>query len=293
MRQLTMHELTITAFWFFCLLGLFCGYQDAYAQPALRFGIYPNKNPKVIRSLYQPVAELLSEATGRKVNLITAPNNTVFEERTLAGNYDLAVACVSCYFKLYDQAGYRAIVRGAPSFHGSVFVKKESPFTDPLQLRGKKVASIAKHSYAGHIFFPSYLDEHGEEGALQADYKILTKPNSVIYAVLNGTVDAGIVRLDLLKSAHFTKYKEQIRVLLLSQPIPHFPFIVPPDMDPQLVRQITEALTGMKLGDPAAKKLFKALKITSLEEVSEDDYKQFRNEYEKGQKMLLRQEKSR
>ena len=274
-----MRIFTQVVFFLFLLPQLACGQENVSQEDVLKFCIFPNKSPKVIFSMYNPLVKRLSEATGRTVKLVTAPDKKTFQERAMAGEYDMAVACVACYFQLRDKRGYRAIVRGKPSFRGGVIVKKDSSITDSAQLLGKKVAAMRRHSYAGYLFFRAYFAEHDVAEDVQPKYIFLDQLESVIYAVLSGQADACIVRLDALNASKLSRYKDQVRVILESVEIPQFPFIVSPDLDPHLTRLITGALTSLPADDPAAKKLFHLLNITSLRATSDADYEQFEQVY--------------
>ena len=250
----------------------------------LKFCVFPNKRPKIIYSMYAPLVKRLSEATGKTIKLVTAPDKQQFQGRAMAGEYDLAVACVACYFQLREK-GYKAIVRGEPSFRGGVIVKNGSVITDPLQLQGKKVAAMRQHSYAGYLFFRSYFTTHKVADGDQPQYLFLDQMESTIFAVLNGKADACIIRLDALRSSKLARYRKQLRVILESPPIPQFPFIVAPDIDPQVSKKIIETLTSLQADDPAVKKLFKTTRITSFQATSAADYRQFEQEYKKAVKM--------
>jgi len=274
-----MRIFTRVIFFLFLFPQLAFAQEKVSGEEALKFCIFPNKSPKIIFSMYNPLVRRLSEATGRTVQLVTAPDKQTFQERAMTGEYDMAVACVACYFQLRDKRGYRAIVRGEPSFRGGVIVKKESAITDPVQLQGQKIAAMRRHSYAGYLFFGAYLADHGVTYDSQPKYLFLDQLESVIYAVLNRQADACIVRLDALNSSKLSRYKDQLRVILESVEIPQFPFIVSPDLDPHLTRLITGALTSLTVDDPAVRKLFQVLKITSLQATSDADYEQFEQMY--------------
>lgn len=247
----------------------------------LKFCVYPSKSPKATVSMYRPLVQYLSEKIGREVLLVSSPDKETFIDRVMAGNYDLVVACVACYFELHDKAGYQAILRGEPSFHGALIVKKGRGFFDPLQLQGKKIAAIAQHSYAGYLFFQAYLRKQWITGEQQPQFNFLGTLDSVLYAVLNEQADAGLIRADILTLPKFERLAGQVEILLESRDIPHFPLIVAPGFDPVLRQQITAALTALNNSHPAAKKLFQSLNITSLAAVTDGDYDNFRREYVK------------
>jgi len=280
-----MYICTLMACFLLLIPQFACGQEKVSQEDVLKFCVFPNKSPKILYSMYNPLVKWMSEATGRTIKPVTAPDIKTFKERAMAGEYDMAVACISCYFQLRDKRGYRAIARGEPSFRAGVIVKKESPVTDPMQLQGKKVAVRDQQSYAGYLFFRVYLARHGVADAAQPEYLFLDQMESLVYAVLSGQADACVIRLDALNGPRLSKYKEQVRVILESPEIPQFPFIISSEFDPHLTRLITGALTSMQPDNPAAEKLFQVLNITSLHAVSDADYEQFEHEYKKAKEI--------
>ena len=60
------------------------------AQPtALEIGVLPNISARVLLTQYEPMRKYLERVLGRPVQISTAPNWKVFQERTLAREYDL------------------------------------------------------------------------------------------------------------------------------------------------------------------------------------------------------------
>ncbi len=265
-----------------CFFFLTLTVSSGRAHPPLKFCVYPSKSPKIIVSIFEPLAKLLSEATGHPVTLVTAPDRKTFQERALTGEYDLALACVACYFELHEKKGYVAIARGEPSFTGGLFVRKDSPVTQAEQLlQGKRIGAVKEYSYAGFLFWHAYLVENNLQTQSADPYVFLGNQDSVVYAILNHKIDAGFVRTDFLNNRKMQPLKSQLRLILKSPAIPHFPFIVSPDLDKNLVQQITESLTSLTADSAVGKKLFNSTKIDSIRAVSDSDYDSFKESYSK------------
>ncbi len=246
------------------------------ADKALRFGVFPYKSPKEMMKLFLPIARQLEEAIGRPVHLVTTPNAVTFNQRAIAGDYDLIWACNTCYLQIHAKAGYEVVARGYPSFQGGVIVRKDSHLSELSQLQGKKIAAIGKGSYAGYQFFANSMEVLGYTmpGAVKVSF--LRKLDSIVFSVVGRQYDAGIIRLDALASHRFARVRDQLTVIHTSTVIPQFPFAVNPGTDQELIAQIIEVLTGINNSTPQGKDILQKLKIKGIETCMDHDYDGFR-----------------
>lgn len=241
----------------------------------IRFGVFPYKSPRATFEAFAPIAKRIEAKTGKKVELVSAPDFETYIERGQEGDYDLALPCVTCFFKI-KEAGYQIIARGEPSFYGGVIVRKDSDITSLAQLKGRKIAAIGPHSYAGYIFLKVKLDEIGITEPDNVSIHFLHKVDSIIFSVLNKEYDAGVIRADQLDGEQFTAVRDNLRIVDLSPEIPQFPFVVKNDMTEESVRQIKEVLLGITPDDPAGKKLLESLRFDRIVPSQESDYEPFR-----------------
>ncbi len=278
---------TVVIFLCCCLLLPLSGraQEKASETDVLKFCVFPDKSARMLYSIYMPLVERLKTVTGKQIKLVTAPSKEEFQKRAMAGEYDMAVACVACYFLLREQ-GYEAVVQGSPSFRGAVIVKKESNFTTPMQLQGKKVAAMRKHSYAGYLFFHSYFLNHRLEHMALPQYLFQDQLDSSLLAVLNGQADACVVRLDALNSSKIAAHSEEFRIILRSIPIPQFPLLVAPGFNPQVKSKIVKTLVSLTADDPAVEKLFSTYRINSFVKTSDRAYQDFEKEYLKARRTI-------
>ncbi|MEW6593923.1 MAG: phosphate/phosphite/phosphonate ABC transporter substrate-binding protein [Thermodesulfobacteriota bacterium] len=240
----------------------------------IRFAVFPYKSPKSVVEIFGPIAARLEERLGKKVQLVSAPDSALFLERALAGEYDLAMPAVTTYYKMLP-ASYAPIAMGVPSFWGGLIVRQDSPIATIEQCRGKRIAAIGRHSYAGYMFFKALLDERKIDARRDLEIQFLGKLDSIIYGVLNKRYDAGLIRLDTLDMPAFAPIKGQFRVVARSAEVPQFPFVVSKGMDQRTVAAIREILTGLSPNRPEDLAILDSLQIRKVVAATRADYEPF------------------
>lgn len=240
----------------------------------IRMAVFPYKSPKSIIEVFGPLAGRLEEKLGKKVQLVSAPDAASFLAKGLAGEYDLALPSMTVYYRMLP-AGYTVIAKGVPSFRGGAIVRKDSEIRTIKQCRGKKVAAIGEHSYAGYMFFKDLLEDQKIDIAKHLDIQFLGKVDTVIYGVLNKKYDVGLIRLNTLDIKDLAPIKGQFRVIARSVEIPQFPFVVKNSMDQRTVAAILEVLTSLSPGKTEDLAILKSLQIDRIVGATKGDYDQF------------------
>ncbi|MCL7486900.1 MAG: phosphate/phosphite/phosphonate ABC transporter substrate-binding protein [Desulfobulbaceae bacterium] len=241
----------------------------------IKFGVYPYESPRSVYTLYAPLARRIEAKTGKKVELVSAPDQETFIERTRQGAYDLALVSPVCFFKVQD-AGYHVIARGKPSFYGGVIVRSDSGITSAEQLRKKKVAAIGQYSYGGYLFFRQELAGLGISPDRDVQFSFLDKVNSVIFGVLNKQYDAGILRIDTLNRPEFIAIRDKVRIISRSPEIPQFPFVVMNNLSEATVQLILEVMTAISPENLEGSNILTSLQIDRIVAARDSDYDAFR-----------------
>ncbi|MEW6500084.1 MAG: phosphate/phosphite/phosphonate ABC transporter substrate-binding protein, partial [Thermodesulfobacteriota bacterium] len=244
------------------------------SQQVLKFAVFPYKSPKNVVEAFGPVAARLEKRLGKKVQLVSAPDAATFLTRGLAREYDLALPAVTVYYKMLP-VGYSVVAKGVPNFWGGMIVRQDSPITSIDQCRGKKIAAIGEHSYAGYMFFKDLLTARKIDPSREVEILFLGKLDSILYGVLNRQYDAGLIRLDALETKDFAPIRKQFRVVARSAEIPQFPFVVRSDMEPRAVAVIREELTALSPERPADLAILKSLQINGVVAATAADYEPF------------------
>ena len=245
-------------------------------EPAeiLRFAVFPYKSPRSVAEVFAPLAARLEKRLGKKVLLVSAPDADAFLRKGLAGEYDLALPSITVYYKMLP-AGYTAIAKGVPNFWGGVIVREDSGIASIEQCRGKTIAAIGEHSYAGYMFFKDLLAEKKIDPAKDLEIHFLGKLDTIIYGVLNKKYDAGLIRLDTLEMKDFAPIKDQFRIVARSAEIPQFPFVVRSGLDQRSLAIIKEVLTGLSPERQEDLVILKSLQIQRIVGATKGDYDRF------------------
>lgn len=248
----------------------------------IRFGVYPYESARALYNLYAPLARRIEEKTGRRVELVSAPDQQAFIGKAGHGDYDLALVSPVCFFKI-QSAGYQVIARGEPPFHGAVIVRGDSGITGPGQLRGKKIAAIGKYSYGGYLFFRQELIALGISPDRDVAFTLLDKVDSVIFSVINKQNDAGVIRLDTLNRPAFAPVRDMVRIISRSAEIPQFPFVAKKDLGQDTVQAIRDVLTAITPWNAEEKSILQSLQIERIVAARDADYDAFRQVFKQAE----------
>ena len=138
---------------------------------------------------------------------------------------------------------------GVSTYTGVIFTKLDSGITkDPKTWKGKRIALVNKATTAGYLYPLSLLRLSGYQGDPEAYFKQMTFTGShdaAILAVFNGEADFGACKNTVYEE--YTKLHPEIQrnltVLATSAQVPSNGLGVRPDLDPELKRQLREALS--------------------------------------------------
>ena len=224
--------------------------------PAITIALLPERNVFEQKKRYQPLQEYLSAAIGRPVVFKLLDNYQVIfteilehrVEGAFFGSMNGAIAQL--------KGGVEILARpvdlsGVSTYSGVLFTKIDSGITkDPKTWKGKRVALVNKVTTAGYLYPLSLLRLSGYQGDPEAYFKQMTFTGShdaAILAVFNGEADFGACKNTVYEE--YTRLHPEIQrnltVLATSAQVPSNGLGVRPDLDPELKRQLREALLAM------------------------------------------------
>jgi phosphonate transport system substrate-binding protein len=228
----------------------------APAGPAIRIALLPERNVFEQKKRYQPLQEYLTAALGRPVIFTLLDNYQVIfteilehrVEGAFFGSMNGAIAQL--------KGGVEILARpveldGVSTYSGYLFTKIDSPVTkDPKTWKGKRIALVNKVTTAGYLYPLSLLRLSGYAGDPERYFKQMTFTGShdaAILAVFNGEADFGACKNTVYEE--YTRLHPEIQrnltVLANSAQVPSNGLGVRPDLEPELKRQLREALIGM------------------------------------------------
>lgn len=170
----------------------------AFAVPAahaeLRLGIEPRGSAEETRSAFAPLAEYLARELGEPVRLVIADDFTDYGRKLQAREFDLIFAAPATILYSMDIEGPElaavALDRDSGTALKGVFlVPKDSPIESLTQLKGKRIAYVAKSSQ-GYIVQSHTLRQAGLDPVKDVEAQFTQKLDRAVAAVLDGKADA-------------------------------------------------------------------------------------------------------
>ncbi len=167
----------------------------------LLIGLIPEQN--IFRQLerYEPLADYLSGKIGVKIELrvLTRYGNII--DNFVSAGLDGAFFGSFTYTLAHAKLGVEVLARpvsidGTSTYHGLIFVRKDSGIKTPKDMEGKIFAFVDKATTAGYLLPLAYFKKYGIK-----DYKVYLKERyftgtheHAIYDVLNKKADIGAAK---------------------------------------------------------------------------------------------------
>lgn len=249
-------------------------------EKVIKMGFVPLNNNETLIEDVQPIADILSEKLGIKVEAFTASNYIGVVEGIGSGSVDFGFMPPFAYLLAKEQSNASSILTanttsGIPGYYASLFVKNDSGISSLSDLKGKKIAFVDPTSTSGYIYPAAMLV--GEGLSLETDVtQIFTGGHEKsLQALMNGDVDAvgSFERLLTRYEKDFPTAKEEVRELQKSDMIPGITIVASSNMDSDMQKKLKEALKEISKDEKTMELFAKLFNITGFSEVDEDAYK--------------------
>ncbi|MET0091284.1 MAG: phosphate/phosphite/phosphonate ABC transporter substrate-binding protein [Candidatus Thiodiazotropha sp.] len=261
----------------FLLLVLLAWQIPLSAADPLILGVFPRRDAATSAQLFQPLADYLEVSLQRPVTLELSADFDVFISNLRLRRYDLVHLNQFDYVMAHDELKYDALVQneefGEKTIKGAVYVRKDSGLTQLDELKGKKILFGGGPRAMMSYVVPTYLlRKAGLEAGDYEEVYAINPPNAVLATYL-GRADAGgagevVRRLPLVTSKIDV---DQLDLIAISDPLPHLPWAVKSEMNPDLKARIQTLLVDLKATEDGARILKKA-RLTALNPVTDKDY---------------------
>ena len=141
-----------------------CG--NRQEKDVLKLGFVPLVDGDKLIESTKPLAEVLSEAIGKKVEIVTATNYVGIVEGIGASKIDFAIIPPFAYVLANKESNAEVILKAlnkkGKSYYRSVFfVNKDSGINSLEDLKGKKIAFVDPSSSSGYLYPGAYLKKNG------------------------------------------------------------------------------------------------------------------------------------
>lgn len=238
----------------------------AQSGDTLRIGVIPALTTGQTRDGIERLRNHLSSELGRPVQIQVLSDYAAVVEGLGFGHVDMAYLGPRTFVIANHLYGAQAIVTqlidGSPFYHSYFIVPHDSPLQSIDELRGRNVAFADPSSTSGSLIPKLELMNRGIDPNRGIRALHTGAHDATALAVLNKHVDAGAI-----DSAYFHLLIRQgqiredgYRVIWQSEPLFQYPWVVPADMDSQLIEDIRAAF--LKIEDQVIMDAFGASGFT-------------------------------
>ncbi len=251
----------------------------------LLIGLIPEQN--IFRQIerYEPLADYIRARTGIAIRLSVLPRygNIVANFRSLG--LDGAVFGSFTYALAHERLGVVVLarpedVRGVSTYHGLIFVRKDSGIRTARDMRGKRFAFVDKATTAGYLLPLKYFRENGVD-----DYRTFFREtyfagthDDVISDVLNRNADVGAAKNTVYEklAAVDGRIARDLVILARSPDVPENGLALRGDIEEPVRKAVKDALIGMQ-DDPAGREVLRRFGAHRFIPTEDSDYRPVRD----------------
>lgn len=277
---------SLLAFSLCAVLVIGCGKQETPAPPSpppektLLIGLTPEHNIfKQIRR-YEPLADYLSKKTGVRVKLkvLTYRGNVIDNFQFL--KLDGAFFGSFSYLLAHARLGVVALARpecpdGISSYHGVIFVRKDSGIRTVRQMKGKRLALVARATTAGYLFPTIFLKRAGVPNpeTFFREVYYAGAHEGTIDDVLDRKADVGVSKNTVYDrfAAENPRIGRDLVILGKSDDVPENALALRQGIEDSVKRKIVDALIAMD-ADPEGAKVLKVFGARRFIRTTDADY---------------------
>lgn len=234
----------------------------AAAQGALRVSAIPDEAPTELQRKFKPLGKYLAKQTGMKVEFVPVTDYAAVVEALAAKKLDLAWLGGFTFVqaKLRTNGAVIPIAQRAEDqkFMSRFIVPADSAAQSLADLKGKTFVFGSPSSTSGHLMPRYFLRQAGIDP--EKDFKNIAfsgAHDATVAFVAGGKAEAGVLNASVWDKLVETRSPNALKVKMLATTPPYFDYnwTVRSDLDPRLVKKLTEAFLKLDPGNPAHKEI--------------------------------------
>lgn len=228
--------------------------RKTFGQQEILIGLIPEQNIFKQRDRYQVLKRYLSDKLGVTVTFtsLSRYGNIIerFQKEKMDGAFFGSFTGALAIHKLGVEPLARPVnLDGTSTYHGYIFVRKNSGIRTIKDMRGKRFAFVERATTAGYLFPLAFFKEHDI-----ADYRTYLgetyfagSHDASILAVLNGETDIGAAKNTIYDqmARENPRIEQELVILESSKTVPENGLAVRKDLDPELKRALKQILLNM------------------------------------------------
>lgn len=240
--------------------------QSGNAAEPLKLGVVPYLSTRALMGFYEPLQKALEAKFNRRVDLVTAPDYTVFHQRTLAGEYDIVITNPVFARIAQREANFEPVARATTNLTPLIIVAQASPAKTLEDLNGKTIAiteAIATITQIGQQVLRL-------NGVKDLKFVVTRGHTNSIAFLQRGEADAAISSVTAIRQA-VPEARNSVRVIReIASPVPPIIYLAAPGRPGLTASSLREALFAFSATD-AGKRYAEALGHEGLSPVISRD----------------------
>jgi phosphonate transport system substrate-binding protein len=227
--------------------------------------------------MFGPIASHLSQGLGRSVRLETSRDFPSFWAGIAAHRYDVVHLNQYHYARAHAEHGYDAILQneefGEKRLAGALFVRRDSGIDSVEDLRGRRILfGGGRGAMMSHIVPLSLLQDAGVR-PWEYEAAFAASPVDAVMGVYFRQADAAGAgaRVPELAGVAAAIETGELRQIARSEPLPHLPWAVSPELPPALAARIRDLMIGLQTSE-RGRRILDTAGLSGIQEASDGDY---------------------
>lgn len=255
--------------------------RKSFGQQELLIGLIPEQNIFRQRERYRVLKKYVSEKLGITVNFTSLSRYGNIIERFQVEKMDGAFFGSFTGALAIQKLGVEPLARpvnpdGTSTYHGYIFVRKNSGIRTSDDMRGKRFAFVERATTAGYLFPLAYFKQHhiADYNSYFRETFFAGSHDAAIMAVLNGDADVGAAKNTIYDqlSQENSRIERELVILAASRTVPQNGLAVRRDLDPELKRGLKQVLLDMEKS-PQGIEALRQFGARGFVETTEKDYR--------------------
>lgn len=227
-------------------------------KPTVYIGVISRYPPNIIFNGYQPIIDYLNQNDKYHFELKLSTSYTETVDQLIQGKVAIAFFGSLLYINAHERYGIVPILKPLnedfkPFFKSVVFVKNNDKINSIKDLKGKRIALPAEESFSGNWLIKYELHKYNIREKDIKEIKNFAYHQNVVYQVLSGSFDAGVVKDRVIR-----EYTNRgIKIIALSESVPGSPIVAAKDFDEDIINTVKSLLFKVDLRDMNYKELVK------------------------------------
>lgn len=246
----------------------------------LLIGLIPEQNIFTQLDRYEPLMKYVGRKAGVLFELKVLPRYGNIVSNFQSQGLDGAFFGSFTYALAHARMGLNVLARpendnGVSTYHGMMFVRKDSGIRTAKDMGGKRLACVDKATTAGYLLPLAYFRENGildHRKHLKKVYFTGTHEGAIL-DVLYRKADIGAAKNTVFDrmAAKDPRIRSDLRILAISPEVPENALALRGDLEDAIQRRIRDILLGMHQ-DPAGREVLKNFGAARFVETVDKDY---------------------